>query len=187
MTRRIVQMLAVCAMVVAAQPAPSAAQTPGAQGGQHDFDFEFGDWKAHVSRLLHPLTGDKHWVEYDGTSVVHPLWGGRANIGELDVTGPAGHILGASLRFYNPDAHQWNVTWVNSHDGMPGTPLVGGFQSGRGAFYDEDTLDGRSIYARFIFSDVTPASFKIVQSFSADGGKTWEPNWVATFTKVSST
>ena len=43
---------------------------------------------------------------------------------------------------------------------------------------------GRAIYARFIFSHFTPSSFRIVQSFSADGGKTCEPNWIANFTRV---
>jgi hypothetical protein len=34
--------------------------------GQHDFDFEIGTWKTHVSRLQHPLTGSRVWLEYDG-------------------------------------------------------------------------------------------------------------------------
>jgi hypothetical protein len=38
---------------------------------------------------------------------------------------------------------------------------------------------------RFIFSDITEKSFRLEQAFSDDGGKTWEPNWVATFAKVS--
>jgi hypothetical protein len=31
-------------------------ETPAERDGQHDFDFNFGTWKTHVSRLLHPLT-----------------------------------------------------------------------------------------------------------------------------------
>ena len=91
--------------------------------------------------------------------------------------------MGATLRFYNPQTGQWNISWVNSSSGELTPPLVGGFKDGRGEFYDEDTLDGRAIYARFIFDDFTPTSFRITQSFSADGGRTWEPNWIATFTK----
>ena len=30
--------------------------------GQHDFDFEIGTWKTHVSRLLHPLSGSTAWA-----------------------------------------------------------------------------------------------------------------------------
>jgi hypothetical protein len=64
---------------------------PAARDGQHDFDFEFGTWKTHLSRLLHPLTGSKTWVEYEGTTVVRPVANGRANLVELVADGPAGH------------------------------------------------------------------------------------------------
>ena len=37
--------------------------------GQHDFDFEFGHWKIHNRRLLHPLSGSNDWVEFEGTIV----------------------------------------------------------------------------------------------------------------------
>ena len=44
--------------------------------GQHDFDFEFGHWKIHNRRLLHPLSGSNDWVEFDGTVVAQPIWDG---------------------------------------------------------------------------------------------------------------
>jgi hypothetical protein len=59
--------------------------------------------------------------------------------------------------------------------------MVGQFNDGRGEFYDQETFQGTAIYVRFIFSDITPTSFRLEQAFSADGGKTWEPNWIATF------
>jgi hypothetical protein len=46
-----------------------AAETGSQQtvrDGQHDFDFNIGAWKSHLSRLLHPLTGSTTWVEFDG-------------------------------------------------------------------------------------------------------------------------
>jgi hypothetical protein len=36
---------------------------PAPRDGQHDFDFETGTWKTHISRLVHPLTGSTTWVE----------------------------------------------------------------------------------------------------------------------------
>jgi hypothetical protein len=164
---------------VASHPEPDAG--PVKRAGQHDFDFEFGSWKAHIRRLQHPLTGSQDWVEYDGVSVVRPVWGGRANLGELNVAGSAGRIEGLSLRLYNPQTGQWAVSWANSRDGNLTVPLVGQFAAGRGEFYSADTLDGRAIFARFIFSDLEINSFQIEQAFSGDGGKTWETNWIATF------
>jgi hypothetical protein len=159
--------------------APSAAATDH----QHDFDFEFGSWHAHLTRLLHPLSGSHKWVDYNGTSVVHKVWNGKANLGELDVRGPAGRIHGLSLRLYSPQTKKWNVYWANANAGEITTPMIGGFSNGQGLFINNDTFNGRPILARFIFSKMTAHSFQIVQSFSPDNGRTWEANWVATFTR----
>ena len=161
----------------------SPAQDPSLRDGQHDFDFEFGAWKIRLSRLQRPLSGSTTWVEYEGTSVVRRVWNGRANLGELEVAGPAGQIKGLTLRLYNPASRQWNISWANSSDGTMGPPMIGEFRNGRGEFFNQELLNGRAIYVRFIFSDITPASFRFEQAFSDDGGKTWEANWKATFTR----
>jgi len=162
--------------------APAIAAS-GAQDHQHDFDFEFGAWKTHIRHLLRPLSGSDQWTDLDGTSVVHKIWGGRANLGELEVTGEAASIEGLSLRVYNPTSRQWSIFWSNAKEGVLGAPMVGRFVNGRGEFYDQETFQGAAIFVRFIFSDITPTAFRLEQAFSADGGKTWEPNWIATFTR----
>ncbi len=159
------------------------AHVPAEHDGSHAFDFEFGSWKCHLSRRLHPLTGSTTWVEYDGTSIVRPVWNGAANLGELELDGPAGHLEGLSLRLYNPQTHQWGVSFSNSAGGTLGPAMMGGFKDGRGEFYDAETLNDRAIFVRFIFSDITPKTFQLEQAFSDDGGKTWEANWIAKFTR----
>jgi hypothetical protein len=174
--------LALGAAPAVAEPAqPPARTAPALPDGAHDFDFEFGTWTAHISRRLHPLTGSTEWVEYDGPSIVRPWWGGKANIGELDVTGPSGRIQGMSLRLYNPQTRQWTIRWANAVDGVMTEAMVGGFRGGRGEFYDQEDLNGRAILVRFIFSDIKSDSFRIEQAFSDDGGKSWETNWIARF------
>jgi hypothetical protein len=162
----------------------TSAQAAALRDGQRDFDFEIGTWKTHVSRLVHPLSGSKTWAEYDGTSVVHKIWDGRANMVELEVDGPSGHIEGLSLRLYNPDSHQWSLNFSNSKVGTMSQPTIGEFQNGRGEFYDQETLNGHAIFVRFVISDITPDSCHFEQAFSDDGGKTWETNWIATDTRV---
>lgn len=152
--------------------------------GQHDFDFEFGEWTVRLSRLLRPLTGSTAWLKYEGTSVVRKVWNGRANLGEISVDGAAGHIEGLSLRLYDPETREWHISWANANDGLLGPPMIGGFRNGRGEFYNQETLNGRAIFVRFIFSDITATTFRLEQAFSGDGGKTWEPNWIAEFTRV---
>jgi hypothetical protein len=174
------QLLLCSLLIVLLQPLHGLAQNEG----QHDFDFEIGTWKARVSRLDHPLTGSTRWLDYDGRSVVRKVWDGRANLGELEVEGTAGHIEGLTLRLYNPAARQWNITWANARSGtLDRATMFDGFSQGRGEFFGQDSLDGRAIYVRFVFSNVTPTSFRFEQAFSADGGKTWEVNWKAEFTR----
>jgi hypothetical protein len=161
-----------------------AAMLPGyAQDSSHDFDFEFGTWKTHLTRRLRPLTGSTTWVKYEGTTVVRKVWDGRANLVELEVDGPAGHIQALSLRLYNPETRQWSLNFASSAGGTMSPPTIGGFKNGRGEFFDEETLDGRPILVRFVISDITATSCRFEQAFSADGGKTWEVNWIATDTK----
>lgn len=170
----------------AAQSAkPPAAAAPERRDGARDFDFEFGAWTAKIARRVKPLTGSSEWAEYEGVSTVRPVWGGKANLGELKVSGPAGAIEGMSLRTYNPATRLWAVTWVNSADGQVTPPLVGGFDAaGRGEFHNQDTLGGRPIFVRFQFQPVVDGAFRLEQAFSADAGRTWEVNWIADFKKV---
>lgn len=163
--------------------AAAGRQEIGPRDGQHDFDFEFGSWNVHLRRRLKPLTGSDTWVDLEGTSIVRKVWDGRANLGELKVENATTHIEGLSLRLYNPQTRQWNIYWSNANDGSLGTAMIGQFTNGRGEFFNQELFQGVAVYVRFIFSDVTPASFRLEQAFSADGGKTWEPNWIATFTR----
>ena len=155
------------------------------QGAPQDFDFEIGRWHTQLKRLANPLSGQPpQWVEYAGTTVVTKVWGGRANLVELDVKGPAGQIEGLSLRLFNPETRQWSLNFANARSGTMTPPTLGGFSHGRGEFYATDTFDGRDILVRFVISDVKPDSARFEQAFSADGGKTWEVNWIAVDTRV---
>jgi len=194
--RRIRARLLVCILVVVLQTLQGLAQqnSDAAKTGsqpavteqheQHDFDFEIGTWKTHLKRLVHPLTGSTTWVEYEGTTVVDRVWHGRANLVELEVDGPKGHIEALSLRLYNPESHQWSLNFASSSGGSLGQPTIGEFKNGRGEFFDQELFNGRAILVRFVISDITANSCRFEQSFSDDGGKTWELNWVAADTRV---
>ena len=166
---------------------PASAQTqaasPQLRDGKHDFDFHFGNWHTHVRILVHPLTGSKTWVESDGTVTVRKIWDGRGNLEELEVSNATTHFKGLTLFLYNPQAHQWSQASANINNGALNTPLIGEFKNGRGEFYDQETYNGRSILVRFVWSDITADSHQVEQSFSDDGGKTWEPNLVANLTR----
>lgn len=177
--------LGACGLILACACLPAAADTaPAAQDPQHAFDFEIGDWKTHVKRLLHPLTGSTEWAEYDGTSLVLKVWNGHANLVQLEVDGPKGHLELASLRLYNPETHEWSLNVASSRSGSLGVPTVGGFKDGVGAFYDKETWGDKPIVVRFVITPRDPDHIHFEQAFSADDGKTWELNWIADDTRM---
>jgi hypothetical protein len=170
-------------LAVATAGSAGRADSQIQRNGERDFDFEIGAWHTHLkvsSRIAHPFSGSNTWNEYQGTSIVKQLWNGRANMVELEVDGPAGHLEALSLRLYNPQSHQWSLNVANSKSGVMGVPTVGEFKNGRGEFYDQETIGGRVMLVRNIWSNITATSCHFEQAFSDDGGQTWETNWIAT-------
>lgn len=162
---------------------PEAQDT--ARDGQHDFDPLLGSWKYHLKRRMHPLTGSNTWVEFDGTGVCYKVWDGGADLDTVELDGPTGHIEGLTLRVYNPQSHQWRLYWANRKVGVLDPPQVGEFKNGHGEFFAQDTINGKTILIRFDWTNLTTNSPHFEQSFSDDGGKTWEVNWITDQTRVS--
>jgi hypothetical protein len=199
-TRRVPTCLIALSLAASSAPWPTLAQQrpdaperivlnvpemrDGQHDGQRDFDFEIGQWNTHLRRLLHPLTGSTAWTEYDGTSTVRRIWNGKANLLELEVEGPGGHIEALSLRLYDATSHQWSLNFSNAAGGTMSTPSIGEFQNGRGEFYDQEAVGGRTVLVRFVIEPRGPDAYRFEQAFSDDGGKTWEVNWVATDTRI---
>lgn len=183
---RVILVLQMCSLLLVGLPLEPAAQPvpPGVENGHHDgssdFDFEVGRWHTRLRRLVKPFSGSSTWVAYEGTSRVRQVWEGRANLLELDVSGPAGHIEALSLRLFNPRSHQWSLSFASRAAGsISAPPTIGEFKNGRGEFFDQETFNGRAILVRFVISDITSTTCHFEQAFSDDGGKTWEVNWIA--------
>jgi hypothetical protein len=164
-----------------APPSPPAVQP--ALDGAHDFDWDIGTWSTNQRRLLHPLTGSTTWVEYQGTDVVRRLWDG-ANEALIQADGAAGHLEIFAVRLYDPAARQWSIRFANRASGDMSPPVIGEFKAGRGEFYSHEDYGGRAILVRFSVWDITPTSCRFEQAFSPDGGKSWEPNFIVTETRV---
>jgi hypothetical protein len=164
---------------------PGVQNTSTQRDGQHDFDPLIGSWKYHLKRRLNPLSGSNSWVEFDGTGVCYRIWDGRAQLDTIEVDGAAaGHIEGLTLRLYNPQSHQWRLYWSNSKIGILDPPQIGEFKDGRGEFYAQDTVNDKVILIRFVWTNLITNSPHFEQSFSDDGGKTWEVNWITDQTRV---
>src|SRR5207302_7564388 len=169
-----------------AEQTASSEGSAVARDGQHDFDFSIGSWKTQVRRLLKPLSGSTEWVEGTGTVSTRKVWSGRADLEELTMDTGSTHLEGLALRLYNPKTHQWRLHWANAKKGvLSEAPAFGAFQNGRGEFYDQEVINGKSVFVREIFSDITPNSHRFEQAFSEDQGKTWEPNLIIDLTRTA--
>lgn len=148
-----------------------------------DFDFLIGQWNVRHRRLRERLKGSTSWEEFEGTTVDRFILGGLGNIGEAKLTRASGPLEAMSIRLFDPQAQQWSAYFANSIQGTLSLPMTGGFAHGRGEFYVQEPLDGKQIFSRLIWSDITPTSYRWEQAFSADGGRTWETNWIMELTR----
>jgi hypothetical protein len=165
------------ALAQASAAPPALAQHDGA----HDFDFLLGEWKAHLKRLPDRLVGSTKWIEYDGVSRTNPVLGSSANLEEFEVDSPATkqHIRAQTLRLYNPSSRQWSIYLLDIDKGTLGLPAtVGQFTDGRGELFDYEDWKGRMVLVRFVWTHSGRSTARMEQAFSADGGKTWEVNWI---------
>ena len=168
------------ALICGAQPLTAVSD------GFHDFDFAMGDFGARILHLHHIAGRPDDWAVWTGRVVATKVWGGRANIQEIEVSTPSGPIEELRLCLFEPRQREWYLYWADSGDGVLARPMIGGFHGGAGRFYDQETYRSRAIFVRDLYSRITPQSYHWQQAFSSDGGTTWAPNWNVTLTLRSS-
>jgi hypothetical protein len=173
--------MAACAVALLLPAQALAQAAPPPRDGSHDFDFLIGDWKAHLKRLPERLVGSTAWIEYDGVSRTHKIFGSNANMEEFEVDDPTAkqHIRAQTLRLYDPSAGQWSIYGLDVDKGTLGLPAtVGQFTNGRGEFYDYENWKGRYVLVRYAWTHQGPNAAHFEQAFSPDGGQSWEVNWI---------
>ncbi len=154
--------------------------------GRHDFDFYVGTWKVHNRRLRERLKGSDDWEEFDAISIARPILGGVGNFDEITLERELGPGYGLTIRLFDPASGEWSLYWASSAGGPIFPPMVGRFElDGRGYFYAHETFEGRHIFSRFIWSNISATTARWEQAFSTDGGQSWETNWTMDSVKVS--
>jgi len=171
----------------ASQDTPKSLQGTANLSGLHDFDFLVGNWQVHHRKLRQRLANSHTWDEFEGTLSMRKLMDGYANVDDNVFNTPAGAYRGVGLRSYDPKTAQWAIWWLDGRSpfGDLDPPVKGHFVNGVGTFYADDTLRGKPVRVRFVWSKITPTTARWEQAYSADGGKTWEINWVMDFKRVS--
>ncbi|MFL6300682.1 MAG: hypothetical protein ACJ71N_08770 [Terriglobales bacterium] len=163
----------------------SAAPSESEQPGAHDFDFAEGTFHTHIKRTMDPFSTSSASIELDGTKTSKKIWGGRGWLEQIEAEGPRGHWEAMTIFLYNPKAHQWSQTYVNSKEGtISSPPTIGSFKDGRGELYTQDSFNDKAILLRGVWSDITPNSHRYEESYSDDGGRSWKTAFVGQLTRV---
>ncbi|MFS2108269.1 DUF1579 domain-containing protein [Sphingomonas sp. Sphisp140] len=150
-----------------------------------DFDFQQGRWQVRHRRLKSRLAGCTEWETFLGTSEQRPLLGGNGNVEDNLLHLPAGDYRAVALRSYDPEAGTWAIWWLDARNPHAlDTPVTGRFEQGIGTFYADDTHEGRAVRLRFLWLDTQGDAPRWEQALSADGGESWETNWVMEFTRA---
>ena len=185
---RLASPLAAAAVLISANSAfgadPVPTQAAVTRDGAHDFDFDLGAWHTEITRRLHPLTDSTESIKLSGTVTIRKIWGGKAQIEEIEADGPKEHWEGMSLFLYDPAAHQWSQSFIGAASGAFSPGFVGSFHDGKVELFQQATLDGRAVLVRATWSDITPNSHKYEEHYSADGGQTWVLSFSAMKTRI---
>jgi hypothetical protein len=152
------------------------------QDGWAGFDFFIGSWKFWNRCLREWLKGSTSWEEFGGTSVARKILGGLGHIEECTPERASGATEGLAVRLFDPQTRQWSVYEADTN-GFDPRPVIGAFKDGRIEGYSHQPWEGKHIFRRVIWSEITATSSHWEQAFSADGGKTWETNWIADFVR----
>jgi hypothetical protein len=148
-----------------------------------DFAFLAGHWTSRQRRLTKVLAGCDDWYEFGATTDCELHLNGNATVDVLRA--PERDIEGITLRLYSPAERVWRIWWASAKTGgQLDVPVVGRFAGTVGTFECDDTWEGTPIRVRYRWSEVDTEHPRCEQGFSADGGETWEVNWVATFARA---
>ena len=153
-------------------------------GGLHDFDFLAGTWSVANRRLKARGVGCTEWEEFLATSRCALYMGGFFNVEEM--TFPTQEWSGMTVRTLDVAQHRWSIYWINSRTGTLQPPVLGGFHGDRGEFSGEDEDNGHVVEVLFVWTKLGPDRARWEQSFSTDGGRTWEKNWIMEMTRTAS-
>jgi hypothetical protein len=128
-----------------------------------------GDWDIVEARYLQAdgtwvkMKGEVHFGWILGGTAIQDIWmGGR--VGSQEVT-----LFGTTIRFYDPKIDAWRSTWLSPLKGLVRTFIARKVN-------DEIVLESKTAESypeKWIFSQITPQSFRWHSEETHDNGKTW--------------
>ena len=157
--------------------------------GKDGFNWLFGRWTVQNRFLVGRLQGSTTWNEFEADYEAWPVLHGWANQDRFSADLPEGPLEGMSLRYFHPETSEWSIHWLDTRALAAGRPDLEGAMRGRitdgvGEFFGMTIHNGAQVLARFVWRRLSADRATWEQAYSADGGTTWEINWIMEFTRV---
>ena len=147
-----------------------------------DFDFLIGNWSVWHRRLKRRLVSCDEWDEFGGVCSAQKILGGLGNFDDNEIDLPGGAYREITLRVFDPGTRRWAIWWLDARAPHSlDVPMIGAFENSAGVFYADDFVNGRPVRVRFLWSYADGSVPAWEQAFSADGGASWETNWLMQF------
>jgi hypothetical protein len=158
-------------------PVPDRPATPS-PGQPGEFAFLDGRWR--IQHLKRRASG---WDRFEGEARCWSILGGIGSVEELLI--PARDFNGLGLRMLDVEKRQWADHWVNARSGVVGSPgQPGSFENGVGLFASTYEDNGKTMHSMGIWDRIAPGQCRWRQVYSADGGRTWQHDWVMHWRRV---
>lgn len=144
----------------------ASCETPIAR----QFDFWVGTWALR-------------WGEEGrGTNAIERILGGC--VIEENFVGhmPDGVFRGKSVSVYDAQQEQWKQTWVDNRGGY--LDFTGGFEDGRMVLQRKTVREGRPLWQRMVWYNISPDSLDWKWEMSEDEGATWTTRWHIHYTRA---
>ena len=101
-----------------------------------------------------------------------PILGGLGNVEDNLLSKPGGEYRAIAVRSFDPNEGTWAIWWLDGRaPHLLDIPVVGGFVDGVGTFFADDTLDGRPVKIRFVWTRQSADALHWEQALSPDGGR----------------
>jgi len=138
-----------------------------------------GDWVTEIRAFPEgakdevTATGEVHfgWI-LDGTAI-QDVWTFHV---KNPPPGSPSYTSGTTLRLYEPKSRNWRCVWISPR--KPTVQLLTARAEGDGIVLETQTAEGYP--ERWIYSDITPTSFRWHAEESHDVGRTWRTTEIIT-------
>lgn len=173
-----------CASLLTVAPAAGQPATPACDTLEvRRYDFWVGEWDVDNHNRAPSEPDGPLYPTGTATDRVYAILGGCAIVEHWEGALSWDHVLGFSVRAWDPERERWVavLSWP-SPAGTGFSVMEGDFDDGEGRLEAERTApDGSPFRIRFRFADVTADSFRWIGARSTDDGDTWREFWTMDF------